>query len=432
MTDRICALCSVLVVAGTASAADYWVSPKGEDRPNRGGKSAPFVTIQYAADRVKPGDVVHVVDGEYVGFHVDFSGTPTARITFVAEGDDVKITSRNKNTPDGINVEDAKNVTIDGFLISEMRRAGVRGAHADGLHVRRVRADKNREWGIFTSHCDDAVIEYNIVARSRKQHGIYVSNSGDRPIIRGNVSFGNVSCGIHMNGDLSQGGDGIISGAVVESNTIYGNGAVGGSGINADGVQNSKFLNNVLYENLGRGIALFKGDAAGPSKDNLIAYNTIAMPIGSRWAINIKDGSTGNVVVNNILVHAQASRGPLLTSFDSLTGLASDYNVVAGKFTSNDGDRLLSLENWRSTVRQDEHSIVANLDDLFVDPAKGNFRLRAGSPAVAAGDPAHRLKYDRDLRPRAAGSRPTVGAYEYETKPNEATLFLPASPPGAD
>ena len=42
-----------------------------------------------------------------------------------------------------------------------------------------------------------------------------------------------------MNGDESQGGDGMISGALVERNVIYGNGVGGGSGINMDGVTDS-------------------------------------------------------------------------------------------------------------------------------------------------------------------------------------------------
>jgi len=63
------------------------------------------------------------------------------------------------------------------------------------------------------------------MSRSQAEHGIYVGNSGDRPVIRRNVVWGNNANGIHMNGDLSQGGDGIISGAIVEGNIIHDNGS---------------------------------------------------------------------------------------------------------------------------------------------------------------------------------------------------------------
>jgi hypothetical protein len=57
---------------------------------------------------------------------------------------------------------------------------------------------------------------------------------------------------------VSQGGDGIISGALVEANTIYGNGLGSGSGINCDGVQSSVFRNNLLYNNHASGISLYQ------------------------------------------------------------------------------------------------------------------------------------------------------------------------------
>jgi len=37
------------------------------------------------------------------------------------------------------------------------------------------------------------------------KHGIYHSNSGDRPTLRGNYCHDNAGAGIHMNADASQG-----------------------------------------------------------------------------------------------------------------------------------------------------------------------------------------------------------------------------------
>ncbi len=105
--------------------------------------------------------------------------------------------------------------------------------------VRNNITDRNGTWGIFSSFADDLLIENNTTSNSGSQHGIYTSNSGDRPVIRNNRVFGNYMCGIHMNGDASMGGDGIISSALVENNIIYDNGRGGGSGINCDGVQDS-------------------------------------------------------------------------------------------------------------------------------------------------------------------------------------------------
>ena len=77
-----------------------------------------------------------------------------------------------------------------------------------------------------------------------------------------------------MNGDINSGGDGIITGAVVEQNIIHDNGLGGGSAINADGVQDSLIENNVLYNNHGSGIALYRIDGGGGSSGNTVINNT--------------------------------------------------------------------------------------------------------------------------------------------------------------
>src|SRR5207245_4239979 len=114
-------------------------------------------------------------------------------------------------------------------------------------------------------------------------------------------SFGNYQAGIHMNGDLSEGGTGLITGALVEDNIIHDNGAGGASGINCDGVQSSVIQNNLLYNNHASGISLYDINAAAGAINNLVVNNTILMASNARWAINIQNASTGNTLFNNIL-----------------------------------------------------------------------------------------------------------------------------------
>ena len=77
-----------------------------------------------------------------------------------------------------------------------------------------------------------------------------------------------------MNGDLSQGGDGVISGAVVEGNVIYDNGRAGGSGINGDGVQSSRIANNLLYDNHASGISLYRIDGGAAARGTTSSSTT--------------------------------------------------------------------------------------------------------------------------------------------------------------
>src|SRR5690606_4989498 len=130
--------------------------------------------------------------------------------------------------------------------------------------------------GILTGFCDDLVIENNVTSRSAVEHGIYVSNSGDRPVIRRNTSWGNRANGSHMNGDTEMGGDGVISEALVEGNLIYGNGqGGGGSGINMDGVRDSIIRNNLIHSSHASGISLYRIDGGAPSSGNRVLNNTV-------------------------------------------------------------------------------------------------------------------------------------------------------------
>jgi hypothetical protein len=94
-----------------------------------------------------------------------------------------------------------------------MPKAGIRAVLNHHVTIRGNTMDANGYWGFLSGFSDDLLIEDNEASHSQVEHGIYVSNSGDRPVIRHNHVWSNHANGIHMNGDLSQGGDGIITGA---------------------------------------------------------------------------------------------------------------------------------------------------------------------------------------------------------------------------
>jgi hypothetical protein len=284
--------------------------------------------------------------------------------------------------------------------------------------------DANGRWGFLSGFSDDLLIEDNVASRSAAEHGIYVSNSGDRPVIRRNHVWGNFANGIHMNGDLSQGGDGLISGAVVEANVVHGNGRGGGSGINADGVQGSRFVNNVLYDNHAGGISLYRIDGAAGSSGNLVAHNTIAQASDARWAVNIQDASTGNRVVNNILLTLHAVRGAIAISPDSLDGFVSDFNVVTPRFTLDGGDSVLTLAGWRAATGRDAGSLAGTPGALYVDAAAGDYHLRADAPARDAGLAPTGVGADFEGTPRPAGPAADIGADEL------GPGAVPPAPPG--
>jgi hypothetical protein len=408
LATRAVALLALL--AGPARATDYWVKNGGNDAADGLTQATAWATLGHAAGLVDPGDTVRVLDGSYQGFDLRRSGTAGNPVTFRAEGTGALITSDNGMTPDGINVENAAHVVIDGFVVNGRTRAGIRVAVSDFVAVRNCRTGNNGVWGIFSGFANDLTIEDNETYGSVDEHGIYVSNSGDRPIIRRNHSHDNFANGIHMNGDESQGGDGVISDALVERNVIHGNGMGGGSGINMDGVTDSLVQNNLLYDNHASGISMYRIDGGSGSSGNVVVNNTIVQASDGRWCVNISDGSTGNTVRNNILYNLHSFRGAISIDGASRPGFASDHNAVISRFSVDGGDTVIALAAWQA-LGYDAGSFVATPAQLFLAPGS-DFHLLPGAPAVDTGAAAAAPSADLEGNPRPVGGGVDVGAYE--------------------
>jgi Right handed beta helix region len=411
--------------SGSLEAASYHVKTpaQGGSDGNAGDAGAPWATLQHAAEEVGPGDTVLVWSGDYAGFQLETSGTSQSRITFrSAPGETVHIAADRPGGLDGINLEGASHVTIQGFHVAGRTRTGIRAVLCDHVTIRGNVLEDNGVWGVLTGCCDDLVIEGNYAAGSIDEHGIYVSNSGDRPLVRGNVIVGNDKNGIHMNGDLevdcegATAQDGVISFAVVEGNTIVDNGDHGGSGINCDGVQDSVIRNNLVHSTHASGISLYRTNGGAPSHRNQVLGNTVLVAADGRWALNVQNGSTGTTVRNNILFSEQSYRGAMDVCVTCLDGFTSDRNAVENRFTLDGGDTVLTLAQWRTATGQDLNSFVladaTALAALFVDPAGGDFHLADGSPALDAGEAIPDLRFDLERSQRPQGSGWDVGAFE--------------------
>ncbi|QJW98077.1 beta strand repeat-containing protein [Frigoriglobus tundricola] len=416
----------------------YYVSTAGADAA-AGDAAHPWLTLQHAADTVQAGDTVNVLAGNYAGFCLTTTGTASARITFTGQAG-ADITSDNPVTADGINIENASYVTVQGFTVTGAQRAGIRSVTNTNVIIQNNDCDQNAVWGIFSGFSKNLQILNNVASRSAQQHGIYVSNSdttgnGNNPTISGNTVWGNHDCGIELNGDLNTSGSGgIISGATVTDNVIYDNGVGGGAGINCDGVQNSVFENNLVYNEHATGISLSYVTAGGGSSNNRVVNNTVLIASDGRWALNIDNQSTGNTVLNNILDGpAGAFPGAFDVSTDSLTGLTSDYNLVENKLSNSDGNSAnLTLAQWQSATGQDAHSVTSAFDTtalsaLFGSAASGNYHLIAGSPAINIGTATDAPATDAKGTLRPSGAGVDIGYDEYSTA-NITTHFQVSAP----
>ena len=155
-------------------------------------------------------------------------------------------------------------------------------------------------------------------------HGIYVSGSSDGVIVRGNVIHDNGYIGIHVNGDLSREGWPLVTHALIEGNVIYNNGQ---NGINADGLAIGHPKQSDLRLPRIRHLPLPDRRRERQS-NNVIVNNTIVGTLsGSSAALNILNASTGNTVLNNILLGGDGNAYEIAA--DSISGFVSDYNVTS-------------------------------------------------------------------------------------------------------
>ena len=424
---KFCLAFLSLAFSQFTQATNYYVSNSGDNENDGLSLVDAFLTIHFTVDIIAAGDTVFVEDGDYAGFDLrEVSGTSENPIVYKTLGENAIIISSGPIRDDGINVENANYIIIDGFTVNDMLGAGngIRIVVANNCVIRNCYCDGNAERGIFTGFTDDILIEHNICNNSIDEHGIYVSNSSDRPIIRFNECYGNQGAGIHMNGDLSAGGDGIISDPKLYGNILSDNN--GAAGINLDGIENPTIYNNLIYNNhSSQGIALFQQDGAIVTSGAKIFNNTIIVPEDGRWGILLKDGANvGTIIYNNIIINQHAWRGCI--ALENTVGFSSDFNILNDKM-SDDGDgSTISLTEWQAIGFDENSELADDLSLIFVAADLDNFRLIEDSQCIDVGTTlvADVVVNDLDNNPRPIGPAFDIGCYEYaaELSVHEAEL----------
>ena len=199
----------------------------------------------------------------------------------------VVINARDNKTRWGIDVEPNCNyvtfsgITIDdtgGITDSSDRGGGIKVTGSNDSIINCNIQKIIYGFGLFSDNANNVVMQNNTITNVGAQgnqdygHGIYISGTSNDDVIEGNVIDNNDCIGIHVNGDASEGGLGLVTDALIENNVIYNNGQ---NGINCDGIQSSVMENNLIYSYADYGIALYQIDASAPSENNIIVNNTI-------------------------------------------------------------------------------------------------------------------------------------------------------------
>ena len=432
--------------AATAVTADpgrtLYVAPGGSDS-GAGTAADPWATIQHAVDQGEPGDTILLAPGTYAGARIERSGTAGAWITLRSEVPGAAVVDRpGAANRHGSNLEletweGAGTVSywvIEGLEVRDAPSWGIDvrggpGAHSHHIVVRGNEVHHNGidtgRTGIFFAFTDRVWVVGNH-SHHNGEHGVYLSNSGDHFVVRRNRLEHNAGCGLHVNGDASQGGDGVISHGLVALNLIRENGAAGGAGINLDGVTDTIVAGNVLAENHATGIALFRQDGAVCSRRVRVEANTVVQAADGRWALLVGGvGCRDDTVVGNILLTRHPWRGSIALPAGAPAGFASDHNVLTGRLSLDGGDTVIGLAAWRAATGQDDASVTSTPAAVLLP---GRYRHRPGGPAEDAGAPGT-LPADFEGVPRPTGAGWDAGAFETPWCGGRATIV---GTPGAD
>jgi chitodextrinase len=397
----------------------YYVATTGNDA-NAGTSTAPFKTIQKAANKAVAGDTVIVKTGTYnAGFNLyaHVGGTQGNPITFSAESG-VTITHCGTVGTNawlaGINIESTPGwFIIDGFKIKSdgsMQRAGIRSAYSNNNIFRNC--DISSAFiGIFTSSGSGLLLENNKCHNSTDQHGIYLGAGTKNSVVRGNECYSNNWDGIHMNASNAAGPN---DSNTIEGNKLYNNNL---SGMDIEGVTNATFRNNIIYNNGKHGMSFHSQDQTragyptAPCSGNTIVNNSI---VGNGlFGLCFQPEDTANTkIYNNILLNSSAIYGSIGTN--AIPSFTSDYNVVVDNFSTNLGVNKITLAQWIANTGQDTHSIISSGSQLFVNPTTYDYHLKNGSPAINIGTVnSYTPSNDFEGKTRPQGTSVDIGAFEF-------------------
>jgi hypothetical protein len=364
---------SPLALCPTATAATRYVSPSGSDG-NPGTASAPFLTIQHAADVSGPGDVVHVIAGAYTGStsplgYIRNSGTASQPLVFCSD-------------PPGAAKLDVQTTLSTGWFLQGSY------VHVLGFEVTGFVNAGASVWapgGVLVGN-DIHDIGHVCSDSSNGKVGVYMVTSD--VLVDGNV--------IHSIGRLSPGEQGCNPSTTYYENLDH--------GIYVESSTNVTITNNIIYDSRhGWDIQVYSGSSTG-SSNLLIANNTFAFPNPYRQGqVLLSLPSVSNAIVENNVFYEPQVEGVRFSSGGSFSNITVESNITTGGVitASNPGGSVVVSGNYDST------------DALLVSPSTFDFHLQPVSPAIDHGQTIPRVTTDIEATPRPQGAAYDIGAYEW-------------------
>ena len=438
----------------TLGPNSYVVSPNGNDSAS-GSPSAPWRTLQNAADSAPSGASIFVRNGTYSGFSMYRSGTASAPITFKAYPGETPVLDGGGAVPwtvklSGVSYVNLDGLTVQGGYADGQDGGGVLVVNSSNVAVTHSVLRDNKAFGIRTYNSTYVTIDHNDI--SHNATGVRIDRAGEGVLVTNNLIHENDKMMVNTPGgggdDVGAIGVGITrttGHSVISGNLIWGNRAPSydfgwdGGAMDIYAASNWTFTNNVTWDNENvfesgtdsaktpcdgnvfthnlNYAATTQGRTYGMilrcGSNMLVANNTFVGMQNFVFALSDNEGTWGGSIaglrlLNNVVSASNAEVFRLETALPA--SVAIDYNLVQVGGTAvvangvpNHGSTT-SLSTYRSWTGYEMHGIQA--DPLFVDAGSNEFGLLSNSPAVdtAIGIPG--------VTDSFAGSGPDIGYLE--------------------
>jgi hypothetical protein len=396
--------------APTATGPTYYLSPSGNDA-NSGSASAPWRTIQKAANTVVAGDTVILMNGTYEEPSISFtrSGTAAKPIVFKAQNKWMAILASMSGCNPGFSIN-ASHIKVKDIRFSVSSRNATCGIYTSAnAHIRawntNVATPANPSTGSEGFGADGIKVDlgqrsegvksnqdYTIIENSVFDQSIEIFSVKDS-IIRNNVVNQQDQAGVSI---LAKGG---VRNAQIYGNIVY-NKVANGRGIIIGGFScdlcffdtsakieayNTVAYNNVVINQSSGGMTGLDFEGAKDSAffNNIVINGSISMTVGGHNA-GFQYPTTNPTFKNNIVV---CNGGPLTSGYFgwAYSGtLSVDYNQF-----SNCSSGVAQTHNVSGTV-----SFVNAASDWHLQP--GSAGINTGTPISFIGYGGVMLDLSRD------------------------------------
>jgi len=420
----------------------YYVDAAMGDDANPGTSSAPWRTIQKAADTVEGGSVVHVRSGTYnQRVIVNRSGTANEPITFEAQGTVVmqgftiyadyiriigfEITNSNTSVVDGngIGILGRFNEIRNNYIHDLLAAEGIwlyGGPNRDasftsGNVVTGNRIVRARIAGILVEGVNNLIEANDISHTVQNPAGAPVRMGTDADGIRffgsGHVIRRNYIHNITIEdpGNTDPHIDafqtwGPCSDVVIERNLILQMGTRD-QGIIIEGVvqpvANITIRNNIFATNgTGYAPAMLAGDGGAVSNLRIVNNTMAAMKGPAEYAIWLFANVNGVIVKNNAIFDHGNSKVPYIRVDGGASGLDIGFNSISKSDGLAPAGGAYPNDLWM-------------VDAQFVNLAGQDFRLKPVSPLINAGSFLSMVSDDFDGLARPVGAMHDIGAFEF-------------------